>query len=381
MRRLTARRVAALKRPGRYSDGHGLMLFVQRSGARSWVQRITLPDGRRVDRGLGSVDIVSLAQAREWALANKLAVRKGIDPFAAQPSKVPTFAVACRRAAEASPLSAANETNRRAALERYCGALMGRRLDAIRRADVIAILSPVTAERPALGAKLKGWIRGAFAWGVAREHIEYNPADGIAAALPKRNGNGGDHHAALPYQDVGAALARLDASGAAPVAKAAIRLLALTATRSGEVRGATWDEVDLEAREWRIPASRMKTGAEHRVPLSPAAVRLLRRLERDSDDGLIFPSSRGKVIAAATLLKAWRPVEPTATLHGFRSSFRTWAAERTDATRDVAEMCLAHIVGSDIERSYARSDLFDRRRRLMDQWAEYVVPIDPGDRP
>ena len=125
MKRLTARRAATLKRPGRYSDGHGLMLFVQRSGARSWVQRITLPDGRRVDRGLGSVDIVSLAQAREWALANKLAVRRGEDPFAVRRSSVPTFATACRRAAESAPLSGYNETSRAATLERYCRAIMG----------------------------------------------------------------------------------------------------------------------------------------------------------------------------------------------------------------------------------------------------------------
>ena len=126
---------------------------------------------------------MSLAQAREWALANKLAVRKGIDPFTAQRSSVPTFAVACRRAAEAAPLTAANEVGRRAALVRYCGPIMGRRLDAIRRGDVIAILAPVMAERPALGSKLKGWIRGAFAWGVAREHLGNNPADGIGRGI------------------------------------------------------------------------------------------------------------------------------------------------------------------------------------------------------
>ena len=381
MKRLTARKVATLRRAGRYSDGHGLMLFVQRTGARSWVQRITLPDGRRADRGLGSVDLVSLAQAREWALANKLAVRKGIDPFSSVRSRVPTFATACRRAAEAAPLSAANEVNRRAALERYCQGILDRRLDTIRRADVIAVLAPVMAERPALGAKLKGWIRGPFAWGVAQEHIEYNPADNIGAALPKRAaGNGGEHHAALRYQDVGAALARLDASGAAPSAKAAIQFICLTACRSGEARGVTWQEIDLDAREWRIPGARMKAGVEHRVPLSGAAVRLLRGLEGHSGDApIIFPSTRGKVIGASALLQAWRLVEPTATLHGFRSSFRVWAAERSDSTRDVAEMCLAHRVGSDIERSYARSDLFDRRRALMDQWGEFVSPVDPGD--
>ena len=376
MKRLTARRVATLKRPGRYSDGHGLMLFAQRSGARSWVQRIVLPDGRRVDRGLGSVDLVSLAQAREWALANKLAVRKGIDPFTAQRSKVPTFATACKRAAEAAPLSAANEINRRAALERYCKAIMGRRLDTIRRGDVIAVLAPVMTGKPAIGAKLHGWIRGAFAWGVAREHLEFNPADGIGAALPK-NGKG-EHHAALAYAEVGAALAALASSGASESGRAAIQFLAVTATRTGEVRGARWDEIDLEGRVWRIPASRMKTAVEHRVPLSDAAVDVLGAMERhrgDGGGGLVFPSTRGRLMGAGTLLRSWQTATATdTTLHGLRAAFRTWAAEQTDATRDVAEMCLAHVVGSDIERSYARSDLFDRRRQLMDQWGAYVSP-------
>ena len=270
MRRLTARRVQTLTRPGRHSDGHGLHLFVRSGGRRSWVQRITLPDGRRVDRGLGGADIVSLAEARVMALNNKITVRQGRDPFTAQRSAVPTFRVACRRAAESAPMKGLGAQNRRRALERYCGSILDRRLDQIRRADVIVIVAPVRADKPSMGLKLHGWIRGALAWGVAREHVEYNVADGIGAALPKRNGRA-EHHAALPYGEVGAALAKVDASTARETVKAAIKLLALSACRSGEVRGATWDEIDLDARVWRIPASRMKTGVES--PRTPVGCR------------------------------------------------------------------------------------------------------------
>ena len=181
----------------------------------------------------------------------------------------------------------------------------------------------------------------------------------------------------MPYADVPAALAAVEASGAGPAVKAAIRFTALTAVRSGEARGATWGEVDLEAREWRVPASRMKAGAEHRVPLSDAAVGVLEGMKAHSGgaaDSLIFPGVGGRRLNGTTLIYALRKATGTdADVHGFRSSFRTWAAERSGATRDVAEMALAHVVGGAVERSYARSDLFDQRRGLMDRWAAFVA--------
>ena len=175
MTRLTARRVESLKRPGRYSDGFGLHLFVQRSGTRSWVQRLTV-GGRRVDRGLGAADVVSLAQAREWALANKLAARRGEDPFGNREHRIPTFRVACAKVEAGGHLKGRGLTTRRSALERYCATILDRRIDQIRRADVIGVLSPVMAAKPATGAKLHGWIRGTLAWGVAREHLELGAA-------------------------------------------------------------------------------------------------------------------------------------------------------------------------------------------------------------
>ena len=197
------------------------------------------------------------------------------------------------------------------------------------------------------------------------------------AALPKTPKTR-EHRRALPYADVPAALEAVEASGAGPVVKAAISFTALTAVRSGEARGATWGEVDLEVREWRVPASRMmKAGAEHRVPLSDAAVAVLEGMRAHSDgaaDSLIFPGVGGRPLNGDTLIKALRRATGTdADVHGFRLSFRTWAAERSGATRDVAETALAHVVGGAVERSYARSDLFDQRRRLMDRWAAFVT--------
>ena len=184
------------------------------------------------------------------------------------------------------------------------------------------------------------------------------------------------HRKALPYAQVPAALAAVVASGASEPTRACLRFVALTGVRSGEARGATWSEFDLDNRTWTIPPERMKTGVTHRVPLSEAAVRIvesMRLLRRPCE--LVFPSARGKALSPSTLVKALRATGCSATVHGFRTSFRTWAAEKTDTTRDIAEMCLAHVVGSDIERSYRRSDLFDKRRLLMEQWAAWCLDL------
>ena len=204
---------------------------------------------------------------------------------------------------------------------------------------------------------LRGWIRGVLSWAQAHGHVEINYAgECIDGALPKAKAPAKEHRAALPYSEVGAALAKVDASTAGETTKACLRFLTLTAVRSGEARGATWDEIDLDAREWRLPASRMKTGEPHRVPLSGPAVTILeamRPLRGQSD--LVFPGAQGKPISQSTLIKALQTAtNTTASVHGFRSSFRTWSAEKTSATRDIAEMCLAHVVGSDIERFVPR---------------------------
>ncbi len=374
MGKLTVKRVDALRKPGRYGDGGTLFLVVEPPPSRSkhWVQRLTV-NGKRRDLGLGGYPFVRLAEARATAFQNRQHARRGGDPMAqARQSRVPTFKTACDQVGQASTWKGRGAESRRRALDRYCGPIFDRRIDQIRRADVIAILAPLIAEKPAAGERLHGWIRGTLAWGVANEHIDYNPADGIAAALP--NGHRKTPHASLPYSEVGAALDVIAASRASSTTRACIRFVALTAVRSGEARLATWAEIDLEARVWRIPAERMKMEVEHRVPLSGEAVRVLEVMRPlCGRSGLVFPSQRDKPMSRATMISALHGAGIHCTMHGFRSSFRVWAAERSNATRDIAEMCLAHQVGTAIERSYNRAEMFEKRRALMDAWAAYLT--------
>ena len=364
-------------RPGRHGDGGTLFLVVEPGGrSRHWVQRLTV-DGKRRDLGLGGYPYVGLADARAAAFANRQLARRGGDPTVAlRPSKAPTFRTACERVEAAATWKGLGAENRRRALGRYCGSILDRRLDQIRRADVIAILAPVMAEKRATGSKLHGWIRGALAWGLAREHLEYNVADGIGAALPSAR-KAKKHHAALPYAEVGAAWEAIAACTASDAVKSCLRFTILTAVRSGEARGATWSETDLQAAEWRIPAERMKGGREHRVPLSPAALETLnsaRSLHSPADLCFPAPARAGKEVHASTLVQVLKRIYgDRCTVHGFRSSFRDWASEQTRAPHAVAEAALAHQVGSAVERSYARSDLFEKRRDLMNRWAEFVT--------
>ena len=374
--RLRAKQIGAL-RPGRHGDGGTLFLVVEPGGrSRHWVQRLTI-DGKRRDLGLGGYPYVGLAEARAAAFANRQLARRGGDPTATvRQSRLPTFRTACERVESTSTWKGDGAKNRRNALERYCGSILDRRIDQIRRADVIAILSPVMAEKPATGSKLHGWIRGALAWGVAREHLEFNVADGIGAALPSAR-KAKQHHAALPYSEVGAALDAIAHCGSYDAVKACLRFIILTGVRSGEARGATWSEMELKAAEWRIPAERMKGGHEHRVPLSRAAMATLedvRRLDSPADWCFPSPTRAGKHLQVSTLAQVLRRIYgDRCTVHGFRSSFRVWASERTSVPHAVAEAALAHQVGSAVERSYARSDLFEKRRGLMDQWAAFVT--------
>ena len=374
--RLRAKQIGAL-RPGRHGDGGTLFLVVEPGGrSRHWVQRLTV-HGKRRDLGLGGYPYVGLAEARAAAFVNRQLARRGGDPTAVlRQSRAPTFRTACERVEAGATWKGMGAENRRRALERYCGSIMDRGLDQIRRADVIAILSPVMAEKRATGSKLHGWIRGALAWGVAREHIEFNVADGIGAALPSAR-KAKKHHPALPYSEVGAALEAIAGCTASEAVKLCLRFIVLTAVRSGEARGAMWSEIDVPGAEWRIPEERMKVGIEHRVPLSAAAMDTLERARGlHSPAGWCFPAPAraGKQMHASTLAQVVRTLYGgRCTVHGFRSSFRDWASEQTSVPHAVAEAALAHQVGSAVERSYARSDLFEKRRGLMDGWAEFVT--------
>ena len=264
----------------------------------------------------------------------------------------------------------------RARLTEYAYPSIGHlKVHVLTTSDVLGVLTPIWATRRETARKLRQYIHAVMAWVVAEGHISSNPADTqvVGAALPKA-GTKTTHQRALAYADVPAALAKIEASDAAQTTKLAIRFLTLTATRSGEVRGAMWDEVDEYATMWTIPGSRMKTGREHRVPLSGAALAILERAREYADGSdLLFPSVTGKVISDSTLSKVFRSLGIPATPHGMRSSFRVWAAECSDAPREIAEMALAHIEGSAAELAYRRTDYFDRRRELMAQWALVVT--------
>ncbi len=379
MERLTARRAETLRKPGRYQAGDTVYLVVAqgRTGRinKRWVQRLHV-QGKRRDLALGTYPSVSLSEARERAHGNRLTAKRGGDPVG-RVSRVPTFGAVSEKVDQGGQWRGRTRETRRRTLARYAAALMGRRVDQIDRAAVLSVLGPVYRDKPPTGKLLRGWIRGVLAAAQALGHVDVNPAgEVIDAALPKTPKTR-EHRKALPYADAPAALEAVEASGAGPTVKALIPFVALTAVRSGEARGARWSEIDLEGAVWRIPAARMKAGAEHRVPLSRAAVAILDRMRAHSDgaaDSLVFPGVGGRPVNGDTMIKALRRATGTdADVHGFRSSFRTWAAERSGATRDVCELALAHVVGGAVERSYARSDLFDQRRRLMDQWGEYLT--------
>ena len=381
MAKLTALKVKAFREPGRYGDGGGLYLVIRPTGSKSWVQRAVV-DGRRRDIGVGGYPTISLAKARERAAANRTAVADGKDPQAdSRKPTLPTFRQAAERYIKANRARWRNPKtaiNWRGSLEMYAYPVFGdRRVDRITQADVLTALS-IWTTKPSIARKLRQRLRAVFAWGQAFGFVTVNPAgEVINAALPPMPAVK-QHFRALPYEEVGSALETVEASGASLPSRLCLRFLVLTAARSGEARGAMWDEIDLDARTWTIPASRMKAGREHRVPLSDAALSILREANSLRDDsGLIFPSTLkpGRQLSDMTLTKLLRSIglADRATVHGFRTTFKTWCMEQTEIPWAVGEAALAHSLGNSTEQAYARSDLFERRRALMQVWADYLT--------
>ena len=379
---LSAARVKALKEPGRYSDERGLHLYISKAGRKSWVLRITI-DGHRRDIGLGGSPAVSLARAREKAVDHRAAVAEGRDPLDEKHAPaVPTFREACHAVHEANKPRWRNGRHIASwiqTLQRHAMPTLGNTpLDRIDRGDVLQVLTPIWTTRPETARRVRQRMRTVFRWGMAHGFMETNPAgeaiDGALPPMPKVKA----HLRALPYQEVGSALETVEASQASIPAKLCFQFLILTASRSGEARGAHWNEIDMRAQEWRIPSERMKSGIEHRVPLSRQALELLGEASALwDDDGLVFPSplKPGSPMSDMTLTKILRStgLAERATVHGFRSSFKNWTLEQTDTPWAVSEAALAHILGNSTEQAYARSDLFERRRALMQLWADYLT--------
>ena len=385
MGKLTAAIAKGLTEPGRYGDGGTLFLNIAPGGSKSWVQRVTI-EGHRRDIGLGGFPVVSLAKARERAFRNRVAIADGQDPLAEKrKARVPTFRQAAERTYEANRprwRNAKVAANWMQQLERHAFQKLGDLpVHRIGREEVLAVLTPIWTTKPETARRVRRTIRATLRWCQAHGHVEQNVAgEAIDGALPAMAAVK-QHFRALPYQEVAEALQVVEASRASLSAKLCLRFLVLTAARSGEARGATWTEIDTEAREWRIPAGRMKGGVEHRQPLSDAAMAVLEQA-RDLDDGsgLVFPSPtrRGKPLSDMALTKVLRDngLAERTTVHGFRSAFRDWAAECTNAEHAVMELALAHQVGSAVERAYARSDLRERRRGLMEQWSVFLEHAD-----
>ncbi len=375
---LTPAFVRNVSQSGRYCDGQGLYLDVRPTGSRGWIQRLTIR-GRRTELGLGGFPLVSLKEAREKAFANRKLARDGGDPRAEKrrAESMPTFADASRtvwkqlRPGWRSPLHARLWLG---SLERHVFPHIGKMpIAEVTSADVIGILAPLWHEKAPTARKLRQRIRAVLEWAVAMELRPDNPCDRIGPVLGVQ-GNAVRHMRALPHGEVASALRTVRASNARPVVKLVFEFLVLTATRSGEVRGAVWREIDRDEGVWTIPARRTKGNREHRVPLSRSALEILKEAKvLGRGNRLVFPRVGGKPIGNTAMSELLRGLRIAAVPHGFRSSFRDWAAEETDHPREVAEAALAHKVRNPIEAAYRRTDLFERRRRLMDDWASYLA--------
>jgi len=382
-----------------HADGGGLYLNVTGTG-RSWVF-VWIKNKKRRELGLGSVTAVSLAEARKKADEARRLVAAGGDPIEekkaeARDARIPTFGDMADRYIEAMEPSWKNSKHRdqwRMTLGRtrdaegkltrtgYCLGLAAKRVDEISTEDVLAVLKPIWSGKPETANRIRGRIEMVLdAAKVAGHRTGENPAawrGHLALLLPKRSKLSRGNHAALPYSDVPTFMARLrDAKG---VGALALEFTILTAARSGETRGATWSEIDLAAKLWTIPAARMKAGKEHRVPLTARAIAILeqvallrRPVDGDDDHAFVFPSLKaGQPLSDMTLSAVLRRMKLDVTVHGFRSSFRDWAGDATSFPRDVIEAALAHTLENKTEAAYRRSDALEKRKKLMEAWANY----------
>ena len=375
---LSAAFVRAIAEAGRYCDGQGLYLQVDPSGNRRWIQRLVI-GGRRCELGLGGFPLISLKEARTQAFANRRTARADGDPLAEKrrAKGVPTFAEAAAVVVEQKRSGWRNPKHAQdwpASLERFVFPRFGQRsVSKVTSADVLGVLAPIWYEKPETARRVRHRIGAVMHWAVAMEYRPDNPCDRVAATLGRQR-HVVRHMRALPHAEVAEAVATVRASGATAAAKLAFEFLVLTAARSGEVRLARWDEIDLDAEVWTIPAERMKANREHRVPLSCRAAEIL-QAARALRNGikLVFPSPRGKPLSDMTLSKLLKEQGVQAVPHGFRSSFRDWASEETNHPREVIEAALAHQVKDKVEAAYARSKLFERRWRLMADWDAYLT--------
>ena len=375
---MTAASLRSATEPGRYGDGDGLFLQVTKSGSRSWICRVQ-KNGRRRDIGLGSAKKVSLAQARQRAVEVRSQVEAGLDPVLERKKAagIPTFREAAATVFAENRKAWRNAKHRAqwlSSLEAYAFPHIGDiAVSDIESGHVRDTLVKIWLEKPETARRVRQRIVAVIDWSIAKNYRAHPlPMAAINKSLPKVPKKV-KHHRALLYADVPAFMALLRKR--VSIGRLAFEALVLTAARSGEIRMATWDEIDLETKLWTIPADRMKAGREHVVPLSDQAVDVFRRAAkfRHASSELVFSGAKPKnPLSDMTLTKICRDLNVGAVPHGFRSSFRDWVAEATDFDGDVAEMALAHTIPNKVEAAYRRGNLLQKRRQLMGRWADFV---------
>lgn len=394
--KLSATLVARTTKPGAYGDGAGLWLRVRGKHHRSWVFRFTF-GGRARAMGLGDTITVPLSQAREEAAECRRLVKAGIDPVehrraqreaARVEHQKPTFAQVAEKYIGAHEVAWRNARHRqqwRSTLATYAFPVIGdRQIDRIDTAAVMLVLDDVWTQKPETASRLRGRIEAILAYATARGwRSGPNPAawrGHLDRLLPPRaKVRQVEHHAALPWREVPGFMAQLGPQTS--MGARALAFAVLTAARSGEVRGCRWAEIDLEQRLWTVPAGRMKAHREHRQPLSEPALAILREMQplATGPESLVFPSQkRDKPLSDMTLTAVLKRMKLPVTAHGFRSSFRDWGGESTAFPREAIELCLAHRVGNAVEQAYARGDLLERRRQIMNSWAKYCLQGGAG---
>jgi integrase len=385
--RLSARTVESLKQPSVVADGGGLYLRVKSATAKSWIF-VWHACGARKEMGLGSWKQVSLALARDLARQAREAVASGQDPAASRKpaGAAPTFGtmadsfIATRTPSVKSSKSVAR-WERCIGEGGYADGLRSRPVDKVTTADVLAVLRPLWHTHPSTAGCLRGYVEAVLNMAKAAGYRSgENPAawaGHLALILPARKRLTRGHHAAMAYENVPVFMSEL--AKHKTLASAALQLTILCATRTSETLQATWGEFDLDRSLWTIPATRMKAGKSHRIPISEAVVELLAELPRHTD--LVFPGrAAGRPLSGMAMEMMLRRMKTDVTVHGFRSSFRDWAGEATETPREVCEAALAHTVGNSAELAYRRGDALDKRKLLMEAWGAYCVPSNAADR-
>lgn len=391
--KLTVTQIKAASHTGKLGDGDGLYLSVSKTGTKSWVF-VFIRNGRRREMGLGPFDSgtrpVSLAGARIKADEVRTILGRGGDPFLEMVERqgravTMTFAQVVKSFLATKDGTWRNSKHQAQWVmtlgEAYCKRLLNRPVDQIDTNEVVAVLEPHWREKHETASRLRGRLEKVLdyaktrglrtgenpaRWGGHIEHLLPKPA---AEQRMKRG-----HHAALPYVDIAGFVTTLRTK--VGVSSAALEFLILTAARTSEVLGANWGEIDLDRGIWTVPGIRMKAGRDHRVPLSPRALEILNARAKVGSEGLIFPGATvGRPMSNTSLTKALGSAGGAkVTLHGFRSTFRDWVAEETSFPSDLAEAALAHLVGDEVERAYRRGDALEKRRKLMEAWAAYILP-------